>query len=61
MVDAERLAHVPETVRDAAAVPSPKARVLVPLLLLCALVDLAVGLGVTGAGGEFTAPIVVAL
>ncbi|MFF1272706.1 hypothetical protein ACFVZC_04725, partial [Streptomyces marokkonensis] len=32
-----------------------------PLLLLCALVDLAVGLGVTGAGGEFTAPIVVAL
>ncbi|MFJ8182254.1 hypothetical protein [Streptomyces sp. NPDC096105] len=61
VVDADRLADVPETVPDATAVPSPKARVLVPLLFLCALVALAVGLGLTGAAGEFTAPIVVAL
>ncbi|MEU5751761.1 hypothetical protein [Streptomyces sp. NPDC047829] len=61
VVDDERVAEVPETVADATALPSPKARVLVPLLFLCALVAIAVGLGVTGAAGELTGPIVVAL
>ncbi|MFI9216099.1 hypothetical protein [Streptomyces werraensis] len=61
VVDADRLADVPETVPDTTAVPSPKAGVLVPLLFLCALVAIAVGLGVTGAAAEFTGPIVIAL
>ncbi|MER6323198.1 hypothetical protein [Streptomyces coelicoflavus] len=59
--DADRLADVPEAVPDATAMPSPKARVVVPLLFLCALLAMAVGLGLTGAAGEFTAPIVVTL
>ncbi|WP_329470507.1 hypothetical protein OIE75_10760 [Streptomyces sp. NBC_01723] len=59
--DADRLANVPEAVPDATAMPSPKARVVVPSLFLCTLVAVAVGLGLTGAAGEFTAPIVVTL
>ncbi|MFD9026458.1 hypothetical protein [Streptomyces parvulus] len=59
--DADRLANLPEAVPDATAMPSPKARVIVPLLFLCVLVAMAVGLGITGAVGEFTAPIVVTL
>ncbi|MFF9160679.1 hypothetical protein ACF081_10515 [Streptomyces longwoodensis] len=61
VVDGERLADVPDTVPDATALPSPKARVLVPLLFFCALVAVAVGLGATGAAGEMTTPIVAAL
>ncbi|MFJ5034471.1 hypothetical protein ACIQB5_41955 [Streptomyces sp. NPDC088560] len=34
---------------------------LVPLLFICALTAVAAALGVTGAAGEFTPPIVVAL
>ncbi|MFG2358593.1 hypothetical protein [Streptomyces sp. NPDC048521] len=61
VVNADRLADVPETVPDVTAVPSPKARVLAPLLFLGALVAITIGLGFTGVAGEFTAPIVVAL
>ncbi|MFJ8541938.1 hypothetical protein ACIRFH_07960 [Streptomyces sp. NPDC093586] len=61
VADAGRLADVPQTVPDATAVPSPKARVLVPLLFLCVLMAMAVGFGVTGAAAEFTGPIVIAL
>ncbi|GAA3523335.1 hypothetical protein [Streptomyces osmaniensis] len=48
---------MPET----AMVLSPKAHVLFPLPFMCALAALAVALGVTGAAGEFSQPIVVAL
>ncbi|MFE0871687.1 MULTISPECIES: hypothetical protein [Streptomyces] len=61
LVDEERLADVPEEVPDTTAVPSSKARVLVPLLFLGALVAIAIGLGATGATGEFTTPVVMAL
>lgn len=61
VVDAERLADVPESVPDITAVPSPKARVLVPLLFLCTLVAIAVGFGRTGASAEFTMPVITAL
>ncbi|MES5821519.1 hypothetical protein [Streptomyces sp. RG80] len=61
VADADRLAAVPDTVPEASALPSPKARVLVPLLFMCALVAIAVVLGLTGAAGEFTQPIFVAL
>lgn len=61
VVDPERLADVPATVPEPTAVPSPKARVLVPLLFMCALSAVAVALGITGAAGEFTGPIVVAM
>ncbi|MFI5554896.1 hypothetical protein [Streptomyces sp. NPDC051738] len=61
VVDVDRLAAVPDALPEATAVPSPKARVLVPLLFMCALVAVAVALGLTGAAGEFTQPIFVAL
>ncbi|MFD9328455.1 hypothetical protein [Streptomyces sp. NPDC060065] len=61
VVDTDRLANVPDTVPEATAVPSPKARVFVPLLFMCVLAAVAVALGVTGAVGEFTQPIVVTL
>jgi hypothetical protein len=61
VVDVERLAAVPDAVPEATAVPSPKARVLIPVLFMCALIMVAVALGVTGAAGEFTQPIVIAL
>ncbi|WP_326723518.1 hypothetical protein OHT59_33115 [Streptomyces sp. NBC_00243] len=61
VVDPDLLAAVPDVVPEASAVPSPKARVLVPLLFICALAAVAVVLGATGAAGEVTQPIVVAL
>ena len=61
VVDADRLAAAPDAVPDATAMPSPKARVLVPLLFMCVLVAVAVAFGLTGAAGEFTQPRVVAL
>ncbi|MCL6669596.1 hypothetical protein [Streptomyces panaciradicis] len=61
VVDVDRLVAVPDTVLEPTAVPSPKARVLVPLLFMCALAAVGVALGVTGVAGEFTQPIVVAL
>ncbi|MFJ6066375.1 hypothetical protein ACIQHU_25430 [Streptomyces tendae] len=61
VVDADRLVDVPATVPDATSVPSPKARAVVPLLFLSALVTLGLGLGLTGAPGEVIAPIVAAL
>jgi hypothetical protein len=61
VVDTDWLADVPDPLPEATEVPSPKARVLVPLLFMCALAAVAAALGVTGAVGEFTPPIVIAL
>ncbi|MFG3234015.1 hypothetical protein ACGFZG_19965 [Streptomyces antibioticus] len=61
VIDTDRFAHVPDAVPEATDIPSSKALVLVPLLFVCVLVAVSVTLGVTGAAGEITQPIVIGL
>jgi hypothetical protein len=58
VVDADRLIDVPDADMGEATAPSLKARVLVPLVFMSAVIGVAVVLGVTGAAGEF-APLIV--
>ncbi|MEU2301226.1 hypothetical protein ABZ584_27875 [Streptomyces antibioticus] len=61
VIDTDRLGHVPDAVPDVTDIPSSKALVLVPLLFVCVLVAVSVALGMTGAAGEITQPIVIGL
>ncbi|WP_157857384.1 hypothetical protein [Streptomyces yerevanensis] len=58
VVDAGLLSDVSDAGAAEATVPSLKARVLVPLVFMGAVIGVAVVLGVTGAAGEF-APLIV--
>lgn len=61
VIEADCLGDAPDIADDEATVPSLKARVLIPLVFLCAIISLAVALSLTGVAGEYAPYVVVAM